>query len=534
MSAASPQQLLESALSQRLAGNWQGAVALSEEAFRLGWHARDSRQVTEALLAIAHAYREMGDAEVAEEFYALAQTISLLHEDLGQASRALNGSAILLQGRGEMDRAEAAYGEARRLALLDGDALTIGNIDMNLGTLHAIRGDWETARTYYDDCLVRYEAISHERGIIGVLNNLGMLHIDFGRLEDASECLERALQMSRRAGDVLSEATIQLNITELLIEQGSLDAARTSCDEAFEIFSRVGEESGRSDALKHYGVIYRETGKLYLAEAHLKDAIALAASNGHVLQEAEARRELALVLRLLGKNQAALQALNEAYLLFSKLQAAPQEFDIRQRLQKLEDDFLSVVSYWSESIDEKDEYTRGHCQRVAGYACMLAERAGFHHDSIPWLRMGALLHDVGKTVIPLTLLNKPSNLSSEERAVVEQHTILGERLLSGVEFPWDIRPMIRSHHERWDGKGYPDGLKGEEIPFAARILRIADVFDALTTTRSYRSRLAPRAALDLMLMDSGAFDPTLLHSFDELVVNSSGSSEINVHSEQVI
>lgn len=509
--------LLESALAQRLAGNWQGAVALSEKAFVVSWEAADVFQVTEAFLSVAHAYREMGDTELAAEYYDLAHTVALLHGCTGQASRALNGTGIILQERGEMDLAEVAYTEARRLALAEGDALTIGNIEMNLGILQAVRGDFAAAQAYYDGCLTRYESISHDRGVVGVLNNLGMLHIDFGRLEDASACLNRALVSSRSTGDVLGEATVQLNLAEMLIARGNLEDARKSCDEAFEIFSRVGEESGRSDALKHYGVIYRESGKLHLAETHLRESIAIARSNEYPLQEAEGWRELALVLRLLGKNQAALQALNEGYHLFAKLQATPQKAEIRQRLKQLEHDFLEVVGYWSESIDEKDQYTRGHCQRVAAYACVLAEKAGFDSEALTWFRMGALLHDVGKTLIPLNLLNKPGGLSADERTVVEEHTILGERLLSGIEFPWDIRPMIRSHHERWDGSGYPDRLRGEAIPYAARILRIADVFDALTTTRSYRHRVSASDALAYMAADAGSFDPELFRTFAETV-----------------
>jgi hypothetical protein len=90
---------------------------------------------------------------------------------------------------------------------------------------------------------------------------------------------------------------------------------------------------------------------------------------------------------------------------------------------------------------------------------------------------------------------------------MERHTVIGDEMLAPVEFPWDIRPMVRSHHERWDGGGYPDGLAGEAIPFSARILRVADVFDALTTARSYRRRLTPEEALALMEGDEGSFDP---------------------------
>jgi HD-GYP domain-containing protein (c-di-GMP phosphodiesterase class II) len=130
-----------------------------------------------------------------------------------------------------------------------------------------------------------------------------------------------------------------------------------------------------------------------------------------------------------------------------------------------------------------------------------------------WFRMGAFLHDLGKTEVAEEILNKPGRLTDEERAAMERHPVIGDEMLAPVEFPWDIRPMVRSHHERWDGRGYPDGLVGDAIPVSARILRIADVFDALTTARSYRRRLPPEEALALMEEDEGSFDPEIFAIF---------------------
>jgi putative nucleotidyltransferase with HDIG domain len=234
------------------------------------------------------------------------------------------------------------------------------------------------------------------------------------------------------------------------------------------------------------------------------------------LQEAEAQRELALVLRAMGRNREALAALNRAHNLFSMLQATQDQSDTNERLAHLENDFLSLVGYWGESIDEIDRYTRGHCQRVAAYACLMAEQIGVPQHEIVWFRMGALLHDVGKTALPEEILNKPGRLLPEERIIMERHTLLGEELLSQIEFPWDIRPMVRSHHERWDGDGYPDGLAGLDIPVSARILHIADVFDALTTNRSYRARMTADEARDLMRRDSTSFDPDHFALFEAL------------------
>lgn len=172
---------------------------------------------------------------------------------------------------------------------------------------------------------------------------------------------------------------------------------------------------------------------------------------------------------------------------------------------------------WGESIEAKDHYTRGHCQRVADYACRIASGTGVDARYLPWFRMGAFLHDVGKTEIPEAILNKPGRLTEDERAIIENHTLIGWEILKDIKFPWDILPMVRSHHERWDGLGYPDRLAGEEIPLSARILHVADVFDALTTTRSYRDPLTPVDALAVMQADQGSFDPELLAYFASIL-----------------
>jgi putative nucleotidyltransferase with HDIG domain len=277
--------------------------------------------------------------------------------------------------------------------------------------------------------------------------------------------------------------------------------------------------------MKVYGIIHRNVGKLHLSETMLRQSIQIAADARYPRVEAEAFRELALVLRALNRNREALEALNRSHALFIQLQAATDQADIRERITQLENDFLSLVRFWGESIEAKDRYTSGHCERVADYACRLATEAGMEEREIVWFRMGAFLHDLGKTEVPEEILNKPGRLTDEERAIMERHPVTGDEMLAPVEFPWDIRPMVRSHHERWDGRGYPDGLAGDTIPLSARILRIADVFDALTTARSYRRQLTPHEALAIMEEDIGSFDPDMFAIFKEIFPEIIGTAE---------
>jgi HD-GYP domain-containing protein (c-di-GMP phosphodiesterase class II) len=138
-------------------------------------------------------------------------------------------------------------------------------------------------------------------------------------------------------------------------------------------------------------------------------------------------------------------------------------------------------------------------------------------DVLLWFRMGALLHDVGKIVVPPDVLNKPGKLEPDERRLIERHPDAGVELIGDIDFPWDIRPMVRHHHEAWDGSGYPAGLAGEQIPLSARILCVADVYDALATDRPYRRAFGHQKALDIMAAEAGTrLDPALFFLFREL------------------
>ena len=161
----------------------------------------------------------------------------------------------------------------------------------------------------------------------------------------------------------------------------------------------------------------------------------------------------------------------------------------------LERIYLDLVATWGRSIESADGYTHGHCERVAQYATTMAQRLGLNDSMVTAVRVGAYLHDVGKVRVPHEILNKPGRLTPAEREIMEQHTVYGIELLASIEFPWPVKPIIRSHHEKQDGSGYPDRLRGDEVPLTAQIIGIVDMYDALTTTRSYRAAMSHEAAL---------------------------------------
>lgn len=191
------------------------------------------------------------------------------------------------------------------------------------------------------------------------------------------------------------------------------------------------------------------------------------------------------------------------------------ESRVNQQAQRIKDMFLEGVQALAHALDAKDPYTRGHSRRVSMYAVKAAVRLGLIGDALEHIRLGGELHDIGKIDTPESILNKPGPLTPDEFERVTRHTLLGEKILAAFvrETPSVLR-IVRSHHERLDGRGFPDGLKGDDIPFEARIIAVADAFDAMTTSRAYRETRNPSDAMRELERCSGTqFDPDVVTAF---------------------
>jgi ribonuclease P protein subunit RPR2 len=189
----------------------------------------------------------------------------------------------------------------------------------------------------------------------------------------------------------------------------------------------------------------------------------------------------------------------------------------RARAQELQRSYMATVVALSNAVEARDAYTGKHAERVAAYGVEISRAAGLALSETPEIEFGFLLHDIGKVAVPDAILYKPDRLTAEERAVMEQHPVTGALIVHGIDFLGEAAAVVRSHHERWDGKGYPDGLKGEEIPIVARVFSVADVFDALTTDRPYRPASTIKAARRMIVGESGThFDPRVIVAFNTI------------------
>jgi len=459
------------------------------EAERVG----DDRVLAEALRRLAVVRHRRGESTAARALCHRSREVGVRGGDTLLAAEALNTLGGLDLMAGALEEARVSF---RRALELDGASTELqARVQQNLGIVANIQGDLKEALACYERSLDAYRLLGDTHGCALAYHNLGMISADREQFDQAAIFFRESYDIAYRAGDVHLQALCLVNHAEVHIARQRFAEAQRDAESALTIFDQLGTGADKAEAYRVIGIVYRETGRARLAEARLQAAIELARSAGSILGEAGASRELAVLYETMGRNQEALTLLNAAHRLFRRLAARVELVHVKGKVAELETTYLAVVRSWGQSIESTDTYTFGHSERVAQYAVAVAQALGLDEEALTTIRVGAYLHDVGKVRVPHEILNKPGPLTREETAIVRMHPIWGIELLAGVDFPWDIKPIIRWHHEKYDRSGYPDRLQGEEIPLAAQIVGIADVYDALTTTRSYRPALSRDAAI---------------------------------------
>ena len=194
--------------------------------------------------------------------------------------------------------------------------------------------------------------------------------------------------------------------------------------------------------------------------------------------------------------------------------------ELSNTYDKLEKAYLDSIQTLRYTVEAKDPYTRGHSDRVSEYSVLIGQKLGLSEDLIKTLRVGGLFHDIGKIGIPDSILLKESKLTDDEYSQIKNHPSIGAHILCNAEVFKDILPIVKHHHERYDGNGYPSKLKGEDIPYIARIAAVADTFDAMTSKRTYRNALPLDVVKEEIERCSGTqFDPNIAKVFLDILNN---------------
>ncbi len=473
---------------------------------------------------MAHAMKQKGRLlrsrarwDEALEAYQVALKI---YEKLGNVegvSDIHNSMGIVNFEKGSWDTSEQHYLEALDLIEDTSPALR-GKIHNNLGALYNARGDCDRAISTYLRCIPDFESTANEIGLAQVYNNLGMSFASKGDWENAAGYYEKSLHISTRIEESELMALTYLNLAQLHVDTSSPTQAEEYCRLALSILRDLDDQLGIAEAYKILGITERLNRNWSKARYYFEQSIMLNERCSSPLGLAEAYFEFGLMCRDAGKNEEAHSLLSKSLSIFERLKASKDIESVRTEVSKLDRLYLNIIEALGAAVENKDPYTMGHSSRVAYYSLVLAQRLGLSADDVRGILIAAYLHDIGKIYVEDEILNKPGKLTSLEFESIKRHPEMGVASLSAVEFPWEVKESILYHHERFDGSGYPAGLKGDDIPMGAQIIAIADFFDAMTSDRSYRPAWSQEQTLAIIANNRGIlFKAQIVDAFVELV-----------------
>jgi diguanylate cyclase (GGDEF)-like protein/putative nucleotidyltransferase with HDIG domain len=491
---------------------------LAERAIQRAREPNEVPVLAAALLAAARLASAAGETGVALDILEAALASATARGSHADCARAASLRSRVLWEAGDLGGAEGEAARARDWAHRAGDLREVAQCLRTLGALTVARGDLAGGIALCETALADFRALGQASELGATLVSLGELYDDARRWDASDSAFQEAASVAAGLGDPPAVLDAQLRHAELLARRGDVDRAHAACDRALETARRIRHPRATAAAARTAAMIARERGDLTRAEERLAAAEAAMRDEHDAILAAEIAAERAELYHRQDRHRETIVALNRAYRALSQLRGTAAVADLARRARRLESQFIDVVRRWGQSIEAKDLNTHGHCERVADLTSAIAQRMGIAGQTVFWYRVGALLHDIGKLVIPADLLNKPGRLSEDEWALVRRHPVAGAEMLADVDFPWDVRPIVECHHECWDGSGYPHGLSGERIPLAARIVCVADVYDVLTSDRSFKRALAHDEALEVMRRDVGRqFDPAVFRAFEEVV-----------------
>lgn len=453
--------------------------------------------------------------------------------DANGVCRSLRNLGVIYIELGEFDDAITVYEEAIGISLENNFGLLYADLYNNLGTIKNIKGDWKAALECYHKAREVYDREGEVRKSAYNLNNIGITLMEQEQLEKARDIFQSALKVAETIKDASLLLILNINLCDLSLKVGVFSEAKEYLKAANEYFVQKNLKNGQLvEVEKLAGKIALNENDHITAFEHFDRALDFCEELGLQYLQAEVLFEKGNLFLMTEQHMEALQVLESAFTLFHQLDVTGRVEKTEKLISSIEELYLRIFEAMAGKVDQKDPYTKGHSDRVANISLILARHLGLSDHDIKAVVAGALLHDLGKLKTPDEILKKTGRLTSEEYDEIKKHPDAGVQLLSGITLPWDVIPLIRYHHEKYDGTGYPTGLAGEDIPLGARIICLADVFDALTSERPYREAFSPGKALDVMKNDMlNSFDRLGLETLDRLVEEGQLENVINRHTD---
>lgn len=484
---------------------------------------------SETFTQIGQLLAKQGDFERALGFLQRAIGAYRRSKDNTGLCRALRNLGVVYCELGDFDEAESAISEAIAISATAVDNLLYADLVNNLGAIMNMKGKRSRALELYRESLEIYLENNEIRKEAYTKNNIGITFSEQGMVDDAYGYFKESYEISIKINDASLRLIAEINLAEVYTKRGNFERAKKH--------SRSVEKYLTDEKLINVNLIEvkKLNGRICFAEGHYDDALSEFCSAlkvcreiGSKFHEAEVLMERGKLLRVTEQHFDALSDLENSYHIFKKIKAEGKQLQTEKIIDSVEQLYLEIFNSMGKMVDRKDSYTKGHSDRVASLSLLLAKELGLKTGVVKTIVAAALLHDIGKVKLSDSILKKPGRLTDEEFEEIKMHPENGVEILRGKEFPWDIKPLILHHHERVDGSGYPMKIRGEAIPLGARVICIADVFEALTSDRCYRAAYSIEKVMDIMKSESGTtFDPVLLNGFIELVERGDADTIIN-------
>lgn len=506
--------------ADRLIGiaDFTGAVHLLDEVRSEAESCGDRETAAIALNRTGRTYSSLGNPELAIRYHLRALAIFENAEDARGLSETYNHIGTIWSEEGNRSEALRFKLQALEAARRSGDVKELSRAYNNIGEEYRLLSRNADAREQYIKSLeldkkagnMAYEAIC--------LHNLALVSAGEEDYEKARELFERSLSLSSSAIDREMEAETLVFWGESEVKAGRLDLAKPLLCDALARAEVLGSPRILAAALRHMAEYYRKNGDFPNAFLTLEKFTQIESAK---LNAAQAKRLLAVSIEIEMERvrEEARRLETEAQELKRRIEEQTREIQnekdqalrLRDSAQKTLEDFLLALA---STIEAKDSYTGGHVERVAGYSLALARKLGLPVSVCRSVYLGAIVHDVGKISVHDLVLNKPGKLDPEELDAMRRHSTTGHDILARIHGLDTASEIALYHHERWDGDGYPRRLRGTDIPLAARIVSLADFWDAIVTDRPYRTAMPRHQALALMASERGkAFDPDLYDLF---------------------
>ncbi|MBN2171003.1 MAG: tetratricopeptide repeat protein [Candidatus Krumholzibacteriota bacterium] len=470
-----------------------------------------------AMKQAGRLYRSRGLWDEALAAYDTALSIYAEQDDEQGLADIENSLGIANFEKGRWEESERHY--LRALDLIGDEAFALrAKINNNLGALYNARGETDKAVNSYLRSIPDFQLAGNQLGLAQAYHNLGMSFAARSDWASAGEYYDKSIEISESLDARELTALTYLNLADLHVKTASPLPAEEYCRLAEAMLAELDDRLGLAEAHKILGAVAALKRDWDAARSHFERSIALNEECSSPLGLAEAYYEFGRMCRDADRTEEAHSLLGRSLVLFERLQAARDAESVRGEVAKIEKLYLDVIEALSSAVENKDHYTQGHSSRVAHISLRLVEALRLDEATARGVVIAAYLHDVGKITTPDTILNKPGKLTEAEYDQIKRHPEAGVASLGDVQFPWPVKQYILHHHERYDGSGYPGRLQGDEIPIGARIIALADFFDALTTDRSYRRAWSQEQAVDIIRKNRGVlFDPHLTDCFLALV-----------------